>query len=112
MRRIIFAWVLAIVLPLVLVGVASAAPPDPCVPGVEIYQITDAVTHNILQVTETTTCHPDGMVDDITVTTETVAYWFSNSRGQGYYMTAAEYQAWLDAQRTGGAGPGSGRAGR
>lgn len=90
MRRLLtFAMTLGLVLALAVPLVASAAP-APCVPGVVVTTITDADTNNIVQVTTTTTCNADGTIDDISVTTEVLYYWVSNSRGQGHYVAAED----------------------
>ena len=109
MRRYLIAMVAAFSMLLSLAGVASAAPSadaGPCVPSMVTTEYTDAATHNIIQVTATTTCNLDGRVDDITYDREVLYYWFSNARGGGYYVAAE------DMPGPGYTGPVSGRYGR
>lgn len=109
MRRAIAALTAAMLLLLALSAsaLADAPEPAPCVPGVATTQYTDAATHNVVEVTVTTTCNLDGTVDDITYDREVLYSWFSNARGGGYYVAPDDMPV-----GRGGNAPGSGRAGR
>lgn len=89
-RRILTALIAAMLMLVSVTGIAMAAPPDPCVPGVTVSSFTDSVTHNKVQVTTTVTCHADGTVDDISYEYETLAVWHADSRGNGRLVPVGE----------------------
>lgn len=87
MRHRLIAILAALTMLLSLAGVASADEPDPCVPGVAVYQFTNADTNNVIEVTKTTTCTllEDGTIDtDYTYEYRTVRQWVEGRYG-GYY---------------------------
>jgi len=89
-RRLLIALIAAMLMLVSVTGIAMAAPPDPCVAGVTVSTFTSSDTGNVIQVTTTVTCHPDGTVDDISYEYETLAVWRADSRGNGRLVPVGE----------------------
>lgn len=93
MKRYIAALIAAVMMIGMLAAPAMAADePEPrawCVDGVEVYTYTDSTTNNIVETTKTTVCE-DEYTGDITYERETLYYWMSDSRGNGYYVAAGD----------------------
>ena len=91
MRRFLTALILSLMLTgLVAVPAMAADPPEPrawCVDGVVVTVYTDSTTNNIVETTKTTVCE-DEYTGDITYERQTLYYWMSDSRGNGYYVAA------------------------
>ena len=90
MKRFLTALIVAIMLAGIVAIPAMAAPPDPCVAGVTVSSFTDSTTGNVVQVTTTVTCHPDGTVDDISYEYETLAVRMTDSRGNSRLVPVGE----------------------
>jgi len=100
MRRYLISLIAAVLMlgTFAIPAMAADNPPEPwCVAGVEVRQFTDDVTRNKIEVTKTTVCE-SSTVGDITYEYRTVAYWLSDSRGNGHYVAAEDMP-------TGPAGP-------
>lgn len=90
MRRLLTALIAAMLMLVSVTGIAMAAPPAPCVPGVTVSSFTDSTTGNVVQVTTTTTCNDDGTVDDISYEYETLAVRMTDSRGNSRLVPVGE----------------------
>lgn len=111
MKRYIAAMIAAVMMIGMLAVPAMAADePEPvpwCVDGVTSWTFTDAETGNIIAVTQTTVCE-DEYTGDITYEYETVAFWVTDSRGNGRYVDAGD----MPTGRGSGNRPDNGRPGR